>query len=149
VVRAVSAGGIVFRKQEGRAQVALVGRPRTGLWALPKGTPDEGEALEEAAVREVGEETGLQVRIVDKLGVIDYWFYFEGRRIHKWVHYFLMEAVGGDVTLHDWEYDEVQWFNLEQAAGIMTYDNERQIFLKAMPLIRQFLETSQEGSPIK
>ena len=69
---AVSAGGVVYRRGPSGLEVVVCGRDSDGVWGLPKGTPDAGESLEEAAVREVSEETGLQVEIVKKLGVVEY-----------------------------------------------------------------------------
>src|SRR5919108_4335909 len=74
VERAVSAGGIVYRVADNGPEFAICGRDSDGVWGLPKGTPDPGESLEQTAVREVEEETGLKVRVVDKVGVIEYWF---------------------------------------------------------------------------
>ena len=70
---------------------------------MPKGTPDGDETPEETALREVTEETGLQVRILDTIGDIHYRFVRNGRRIDKTVHYYLMEATGGDLSDHDHE----------------------------------------------
>src|SRR5690606_17061881 len=100
--KAVSAGGVVFRRGEDGIEIVLVGRTAENLWALPKGTPDEGESIEETALREVREETGLEVRIVEPLGEIRYRFGDrDGRMVDKVVYHFLMEPVGGDVALHD------------------------------------------------
>ena len=74
VKKAVSSGGVVYRRQDGDIEVALCGRRRLGTWNLPKGTPDGGETLEETAVREVEEETGLKVAIEKPLGGIRYSF---------------------------------------------------------------------------
>lgn len=122
--RAVSAGGVVYHRDGNRAEVVLVGRGDTGVWGLPKGTPQDGETLEETARRETREETGLEVEVLQPLGRIDYWFVAEGRRIHKTVHYYLMQAVGGDVSQHDPEYDYVRWFPIDEALATMTYPNE-------------------------
>src|SRR2546428_9130054 len=108
VQRAVSAGGIVYRLVDGGVEFAICGRDSDGVWGLPKGTPDSGESLEQTALREVSEETGLEVGVLDKLGVIEYWFAREGVRYHKWVHYYLMESTGGDTQNHDLEYDKVE-----------------------------------------
>jgi 8-oxo-dGTP pyrophosphatase MutT (NUDIX family) len=111
--------------------LVICGRDVDGVWGLPKGTPDAGESLEETAVREVTEETGLQVKIVDKIGVIEYWFAREKTRYHKWVHYYLMEAVGGDTGKHDAEYDRVEWQPVEVALKTLTFQNEIEIVAKA------------------
>lgn len=131
VQRAVSAGGVVLRQGEKGAEVVICGRDSDGVWGLPKGTPAPGESLEEAAVREVSEETGLQVRIVDKIGVIEYWFVREGVRYHKWVHYYLMEATGGSTQDHDFEYDRVEWVPVDAALKTLSFRNEVEMVEKA------------------
>lgn len=123
-VRDVSAGGVVLRRSDGRLEVALVGKVTPLRWGLPKGGPQRNESLEQAAVREVEEETGLQVRLIRPLGEIDYWFRLGGVRHYKTVHFYLMEAIGGDMSLHDHEYDEVEWFPLEEARRRMSYPSE-------------------------
>ena len=95
----VSAGGVVYRQVDGLIQVVLVGQTDRGIWGLPKGGPHKGETTEETALREVREETGLITRLDRSLGSIEYWFFSRGTRFHKTVHYFLMEAVGGDYGL--------------------------------------------------
>ena len=135
--RAVSAGGIVYRVTEAGPDFAICGRDSDGVWGLPKGTPNPGETLEETAVREVEEETGLKVRIVDKIGVIEYWFSREGVRYHKWVHYYLMEAIGGDTSAHDLEYDRVGWFPAEIALKKLTFKNEVEVTQKALALLEK------------
>jgi 8-oxo-dGTP pyrophosphatase MutT (NUDIX family) len=135
VERAVSAGGIVCRVSDKGLEFVACGRDSDGVWGLPKGTPNPGESLEQTAAREVTEETGLKVRIVDKLGVIEYWFSREGVRYHKWVHYYLMEATGGDTSKHDVEYDRVEWFPAEVALKKLTFKNEVEIAEKAKALL--------------
>ena len=135
--RAVSAGGIVYRRSESGLEFAICGRDSDGVWGLPKGTPDLGESLEQTAVREVTEETGLEVRVVDKLGVIEYWFSREGTRYHKWVHYYLMEAIGGDTSAHDVEYDRVEWLPLEAALKTLTFKSEVGIVAKAGGMMKE------------
>lgn len=133
--RAVSAGGVVFRLVDGIVQVVICGRDADGVWGLPKGTPDEGESREQTALREVSEETGLEVRILDKVGVVEYWFAREGIRYHKLVHHYLMEAIGGDTSLHDHEYDRVEWRDVEDALKTLTFKNEVEIVAKARDMI--------------
>lgn len=131
VERAVSAGGVVCRRGPQGLEVIICGRDSDGVWGLPKGTPNPGESLEEAAVREVSEETGLKVAIMDKVGVIEYWFVREGVRYHKWVHYFLMEARGGSIDDHDMEYDRVEWRPVDEAMRMLTFRNEVEMVEKA------------------
>ena len=135
VERAVSAGGVVYRRTPGGVEVVVCGRDADGVWGLPKGTPDAGESLEETAVREVSEETGLDVRIVTKVGVIEYWFTRDGVRYHKWVHHFLMEATGGSTEAHDHEYDRVEWLPVDVAAKTLTYKNEATIIERAREML--------------
>jgi 8-oxo-dGTP pyrophosphatase MutT (NUDIX family) len=96
-------------------------------WTLPKGTPDPGESVEETALREVAEETGLEVRIVEPLPSIEYAFVQDGTRIHKTVHYFLMEPTGGDLSRHDHEFERVRWVPFDEAAGILSFATERDL----------------------
>src|SRR5262249_56224137 len=92
--------------------VALGGGLHPRRWALPKGTPEYGESLEGTALREVGEETGLEVRIVRPLDQIQYWFIWGGVRHFKTVHFYLMEMTGGDTANHDHEDGGVEGFPL-------------------------------------
>ncbi len=126
----------MVREGPGGPEVVICGRDHDGVWGLPKGTPDEGESLEEAAVREVAEETGLRVEIVDKIGVVDYWFARNGVRYHKWVHHYLMRATGGDVTEHDWEHDRVEWVPAEKATKRLTFENDRRTVDRALQTMK-------------
>jgi len=135
VERAISAGGIVYRRNDGKTEIVICGRDSDGVWGLPKGTPEAGESLEETALREVSEETGLEVRIVDKVGVVEYWFAREGTRYHKWVHHYLMDAVGGDTNSHDVEYDRVEWRDSRAALRRLTFKNEADMVAKALKMI--------------
>lgn len=129
--RATSAGGVVHRANGGRTEILLVHRRHPRLWALPKGTPDAGETLEETALRETREETGLEVALEAPLRSISYVFVRGRTRFHKTVHFFLMRPVGGDVSLHDHEFDEVRWFQLEEALEMMTHATERSVVEEA------------------
>ncbi len=130
-VSAVSAGGVVVRRLADRIQVALVGNSQRDTWYLPKGGLDKGETIEQAAVREVMEETGLDVRVVGPVKAIFYWFNARGARVHKTVHYFLMEATGGDFSRRDTENDRAAWFDLEDALSAMSYSNEVEVVREA------------------
>lgn len=130
-VRDISAGGVVFRRRDSAVEVVLVGRLHPERWSLPKGTPVKGESLVDAARREVQEETGLVVNVLRPLGSVDYWFVLEGVRHFKTVYYYLMEAIAGDISRHDWEHEAVQWFPLTEAMQRISYANERQILQMA------------------
>jgi 8-oxo-dGTP pyrophosphatase MutT (NUDIX family) len=130
--RAVSAGGVVLAELRPDAPVALVAhRSVRGhlQWTLPKGAQERGETVTETAVREVREETGLEVELVGPLETIDYWFVWapEQTRYHKFVHYFLMRAVGGDFSRHDSEMEDAAWFEPDQARNQMAFANERRL----------------------
>jgi 8-oxo-dGTP pyrophosphatase MutT (NUDIX family) len=131
---ATSAGGIVIRFDEGAPQL-VVGRRRRErdvmTWTLPKGTPHPSETTEETAVREVAEETGLDVRIIRPFDDIEYRFTQGGTRIHKTVHYFLMQPTGGDLGRHDHEFDEVRWIGFDEAATLLTFETERALVARA------------------
>ncbi len=133
--QATSAGGVVCRRSPSGTEVVLCGRDEDGLWGLPKGAPEPGENLEQAALREAAEETGLQVAIEREVGSISYWFMGQGVRYHKTVHFYLMSASGGSVEQHDWEFDRVQWFPGGEALAIMTHPNERAMMDKALELV--------------
>ncbi len=136
VVRAVSAGGVVVRRHDEAVEVLLCGDAERGIWALPKGTPIAGETTRETAMREVTEETGLDVDVVDTLGNIEYWFVKSGARVHKTVHFFLMRAIGGAIEDHDPEFDVVEWVPLEQAYRKMSFRKEAEIVRRAVAMFR-------------
>ena len=135
----VSAGGVVCQTNSGRLETVLCGRSQPVRWSLAKGTPDEGETLEQTALREVREETGLEVEIEGSLGSIDYWFAGRGKdvRYHKTVHFYLMAPVGGATDQHDPEFDVVQWFDAEDALKNLAYANEVNVLQRALDLIAE------------
>jgi 8-oxo-dGTP pyrophosphatase MutT (NUDIX family) len=114
----------------GEARAALIGRlDRRGRlrWSLPKGHVEAGETNEDAAIREVAEETGITGRVVAPLGTIDFWFVADGRRVHKTVHHFLLLASGGELSDEDIEVEQVEWVPLAQLADRLAYDDERRL----------------------
>jgi ADP-ribose pyrophosphatase YjhB (NUDIX family) len=133
----VSAGGIVYQRLQEGPIVVLVGRQEEGLWGLPKGTPIEGESIEQTARREVREETGLEVEIERSIGSIEYWFtrMEQGVRFHKIVHHFLMKPTGGAIEKHDHEYDIVEWFPARTAVDRLTYRNEADLLRRTLDLL--------------
>jgi 8-oxo-dGTP pyrophosphatase MutT (NUDIX family) len=163
-IRAYSAGGVVFRLvpndrgetesstgpwnaghyEDRSVEVVLVGRSHSGMWALPKGTPESGETLEQVAAREVKEETGLEVRLIAYIGSISYSFIHDKVRYQKQVRHFLFEAIGGDTALHDAEYDRVEWFSFPEALRRLTYQNEVNILSQAEELLQSWLQSRQK-----
>ena len=135
---ATSAGGIVVRYEAGRPQLVVGSRRRERdgrTWTLPKGTPHPDESTEETALREVGEETGLEVRITGALDHIHYSFVQSGTRINKTVHYFLMEPVGGALERHDHEFDQVRWIDFADAPSVLTFETERALVAQAASVL--------------
>ncbi len=128
-----SAGGIVVDVDQGRARIAVIARRnRAGRveWCLPKGHQEGEETLEQTAAREVAEETGIEGRVLTVLGTIDYWFSTQEKRVHKVVHHYLLEAIGGELTVEndpDREAIDVKWFPLTSVHERLTFPNERRI----------------------
>jgi 8-oxo-dGTP pyrophosphatase MutT (NUDIX family) len=125
--REFSAGGVVVRGEE----VAVV-TPRRGVLALPKGHPDGDETLEQAATREVREETGLVAEPRGELGEVRYWYTFRGERVLKSVTFFLFEYLSGSVEDHDDEVESAEWIPLERAPELLSYKGEREMAQKAL-----------------
>jgi 8-oxo-dGTP pyrophosphatase MutT (NUDIX family) len=141
-VEETSAGGLVVDHRGVGARGALIGRTdRRGrlLWSLPKGHVEPGETEQQAAVREVEEETGIRGDVVAELGVIDFWFVADGRRVHKTVHHFLLVADGPDQQLsdEDAEVTEVAWVPLEQLGDRLAYADERRLVKQVTALLAE------------
>jgi 8-oxo-dGTP pyrophosphatase MutT (NUDIX family) len=104
------------------------------LWSLPKGHIEEGETPEQAAIREVSEETGIISTITKSLGVIDFWFMAGGKRIHKTVHHFMFTEVGGTLLAQESEVDEVSWFPLNEIVDRLAYPDEKKLIARTAEL---------------
>jgi len=131
-VKETSAGGFVLAG-DGSPRVALIGRltKRGNLeWCVPKGHPEGEESFEQAATREVFEETGIQGEIIELLGSIDYEFYTPDKHISKTVHHYLMRQTGGDLTVDgdpNQEAVETRWFDISELHRVLTHENERRM----------------------
>jgi len=139
-VEETSAGGLVVDRRQDAPRAALIGRhDRRGrlVWSLPKGHLEAGETPEAAAVREVEEETGIRGHVLAPLGVIDFWFVAEDRRVHKTVHHFLLEADGGELSDEDVEVDEVAWVDLPDLAGRLEHADERRLLDRLPDLLAE------------
>ncbi len=130
----------MVRTADGEPAAALIGRlDRRGRlrWSLPKGHIERGETTEQAAVREVAEETGISGRITAKLGSVEYTFVADGRLIHKRVHHFLMEAVDGELSDADVEVTEVAWVPLTDLSRRLAYAGERRLVRRAVEMLAE------------
>ncbi|MEI7696773.1 MAG: NUDIX hydrolase [Actinomycetes bacterium] len=132
----VSAGGLVI--DVSGTQGLLIGRidhkDASGtriLWSLPKGHIEAGETPEQAAIREVAEETGITSAIARPLGVIDFWFMAGGKRIHKTVHHYLFSEVSGELMAQVSEVDEVSWFPLNEIVEHLAYPDEKKLIARS------------------
>ncbi|MSV43289.1 MAG: NUDIX domain-containing protein [Actinobacteria bacterium] len=129
-VEETSAGGLILDLRGPVPRAALIARlDRRGrlMWSLPKGHVEAGETIEQAAVREVEEETGIAGSVIAPLGTIDFWFVAEHRRVHKTVHHFLLEALSEDLSDADAEVVEVGWVPLDAVADTLAYADERRL----------------------
>ena len=147
-VNETSAGGLVVAGLGGPPELqsaALIGRTdRRGrlLWSLPKGHLEPGETAEQAAEREVAEETGIRGQVLLPLGDIDYWFVTEGRRVHKTVHHFLLRFLGGELSDEDLEVTEVAWVSLSEMDRRLAYADERRLVRDAHAVISRLPDTA-------
>lgn len=135
----VSAGGVVYRRERDVVEVILAARrTRRGdlAWGLAKGGIEADESPEDAAVREVREETGIEGEIEASLGETRYFYVWEDVRIRKTVHFYLMRATGGDPNDRDDEMEDVQWFPLERALKRAAYRGEREVLGRAAEILR-------------
>lgn len=123
----VSAGGLVLRRNGASTEALLIGRGMPRVWSLPKGHVEHRETHEMAALREVREETGCWAEILVKLSEISYWFYLNGSKHKKSVHFYLMRYLSGDTANHDHEVDEAAWFEIKAAKKALKYVNEKRL----------------------
>ena len=146
-----SSGGVVLRRTGGKIQVVICGRVDPGLWALPKGTPDDYETRTETAIREVREETGLEVVIESFIDSIHYRFTRNetNNSYQKEVFYYLMRPVGGDFSHHDGEFDIVKWIDEKDVASTLTYQNEVDIVQKGISLVKTRRERTPQGGNLR
>lgn len=133
--RQISAGGVIFRKHDDVVEVALISVKGGKVWALPKGLVEKGENIARTAHREVKEETGLDGRILENLGHVEYFYAFKDKgettRYFKIVYFFLMEYSAGSTDGHDEEVVECRWFPIDEAVGLLKYEDEKNIVRKA------------------
>ena len=133
IEREFSAGGVVVRDDEVAVIVPFRRSPEgKKVLALPKGHPDPGESMVDAARREVREEAGIETELVEKLGDVRYWYQRESRRIFRVVSFYLFRYVSGDVADHDHEIEEARWMPLSEAATALSFAGERDMAGRAL-----------------
>lgn len=135
----ISAGGVAFRTQDERLEVALISVGDNNRWQLPKGLVDKGESTADAAVREVREEAGIDTTVVDRIDKVEYWYLAKENgdrvRYHKYVYFYLLRYESGDVTEHDDEVNEAQWVEIGEAVKRLAFDTEKTIVQRAAQMI--------------
>jgi len=132
--REFSAGGVVYK----RDKWLVCKHSGYHKWILPKGLVEEGESLKETAEREVEEECGIKVKVVEKLKDVEKYVYtMNGVKIFKQVVYFLMEYESGDIADHDWEMEEVEWLKYEEAYKRLEYSGAKRALKKAKELLEE------------
>lgn len=142
----ISAGGVIYRRRRGQAEVCLIATQGGKAWQLPKGLIERGEPPEETARREVAEETGLRGDLLRRLDKIEYWYVWdeggERTRIHKLVYFYLFRYTGGSTKDHDEEVDDARWFALAEAQERLSFENEQRVLnLAAEALAAEVRET--------
>lgn len=137
----VSAGGVVFRRRGKKVEVVLISVGERARWQLPKGLVGRDETPEDAALREVREETGCACDLIAPIEVAEYWYMSSADRagvrvrFHKFVHFYLMRYVSGDVRDHDAEVNEARWFEITDACAALAFKSEREIAARAQEKI--------------
>ncbi|MBU0649230.1 NUDIX domain-containing protein [Patescibacteria group bacterium] len=134
--RVISAGGVVFRRKGKDIQVLMI-KDSYGKNAFPKGHVERGETVEQTALRETAEEVNLEkLKVVRKIGTNNFWFTQGGERIHKTVHYFLMESEDAAAEPSpQWEIDKCFWVRLEEFPKIEIYKNLGSVVKKAVKFL--------------
>lgn len=141
--REFSAGGIVFKHEDHKLMILVAQHSGHHGWVFPKGfigDKIEGESKEATAIREVEEETGVQGKILEPVTPITYWYQMEDEKHQKTVYYFIMEDIGGDITKHDWEMENVEWLPLNEVEDRLTYDSDKKVWIEARQKIENLVK---------
>ncbi|MFH1061351.1 MAG: NUDIX hydrolase [Candidatus Omnitrophota bacterium] len=135
----ISAGAVVFEFINALPEIVIYSRRNATQWCLPKGKIEQGETAQQAAIREVQEETGLQGKIIEHLEDIYYQYKDEKREllIEKTVHFFLMKKQTEISQQYDPEVESVEWLTIDKALEKLSFESERRVVIKAGQLLRQ------------
>lgn len=139
-VSEVSAGGLVI-SESNPSLIALISHKNRGGgldWVIPKGHVELGENYLQTAVREIREETGIESKILEKIGEISYSFKIGPKRIKKTVHHYLLKQIGGSLNAYNdptGEVMDVQWFELDRLEDVLAHENERKIAQRALEIL--------------
>jgi 8-oxo-dGTP diphosphatase len=149
----VSAGGVVFRRRGRGIKVVLISVGEKERWQLPKGLVRKNESEENAAQREVREETGCETELIKLIDPVEYWYVGstkQGRvRFHKIVHFYLLKYKAGDTNDHDDEVNEARWVSIGEAQTMLAFKSEKEVVAKAEGMIKTLSKTVQRKSPSK
>jgi 8-oxo-dGTP pyrophosphatase MutT (NUDIX family) len=137
----ISAGGVAFRLADSAREVAIVAAQPSRRWQIPKGLIDAGESEQQAALREVREEAGIDCELIEKIDTVEYWYFATARgervRYHKLVHFFLLKYAAGDVADHDREIAEARFVPVDEAIEMLAFKSEKDIVRKAKILMEK------------
>lgn len=140
-----SAGGVVFNQTKSGLEILLCQHSYHHGWGFPKGLigdKKKGEGKVETALREVEEETGAKGEILGEIEPVTYWYKFEGEMVKKTVYFYVMRYLGGDITKHDFEMEDVQWVEKDKVEDKLTYKSDKEVFKKALPIIEELIVKS-------
>jgi mutator protein MutT len=139
IVEQISAGGVAFRRTGAETEVAIVAVNPSRRWQLPKGIIDAGETPEIAAVREVREEAGVETELLELIEKVEYWYVgfhrAERVRFHKFVYFYLLKYLRGEVENHDHEISEARWVKVDEAIEMLAFKSEKEVVKKASNLL--------------
>jgi mutator protein MutT len=143
IVDQISAGGVAFRRKDsGEIEVAIVSVKPSHRWQLPKGIIDEGETPEIAAVREVREEAGVETELLELIEKVEYWYvgFHKGERVrfHKFVYFYLLKYLRGEVADHDHEIAEARWTTVDEAIEMLAFKSEKDVVSKISDKINKY-----------
>lgn len=134
----VSAGGFVYKREGGKMLWLLCKHSGYHKWVFPKGRVEQGENIEDTALREVQEETGIRAKVVKPFPNPEKYVYtMNGERVFKTVHYFIMEYVSGDIADHDWEMEDAIWATSEEVLGKLAFAQAKRVFAQAVRMVEK------------